>query len=304
MRLRARGRARDLRRRRGRDAVAGPCGLAVLVLGRTLLGGAVAGTIPPRRHDRGILVRLRGTILAGRLGRLIVRRGLARRHRRTIVVGRRGLIVGPSLPCLRLVAHRHACALAALGLDRRRRLIVARHHTSALAALGLNRRRRLIIARHHTSALTALGLSRRRRRLIIARHHTSALSALGLNRRRRLIVARHHARALSVRGRPFAVGAPGHDGRLDGRLPGLGARRGGGDRDRGTRAHRDRRGRCDLAAVTARGGGRHRRAGLGLAQRLLGLGDHARLELLGALGRTAGPVAQALELSRLGEVEQ
>jgi hypothetical protein len=58
------------------------------------------------------------------------------------------------------------------------------------------------------------------------------------------------------------------------------------------------------AAATATAGRRHRRAGLGLAERLFGLGDHASLELLGALGRTAGPVAQALELSRLGEVEQ
>ena len=36
---------------------------------------------------------------------------------------------------------------------------------------------------------------------------------------------------------------------------------------------------------------------------LLGLGHDARLDLLRALGRAARPIAQALELARLGEVE-
>ena len=43
---------------------------------------------------------------------------------------------------------------------------------------------------------------------------------------------------------------------------------------------------------------------LGGLQRRLGLGDHARLQLRRALGRATGPIAQPLELARLGEVEQ
>ena len=99
--------------------------------------------------------------------------------------------------------------------------------------------------------------------------------------------------------------------RLLGRDRGFGARGRGGHGDGRARADRDRRGRAGAAAVAARGGDGLRRAdgggaldgGLGLAQPLLRVRNGKRLDLAGALGRTAGPIAQALELARLGEVE-
>ena len=125
---------------------------------------------------------------------------------------------------------------------------------------------------------------------------------------RAVLAGRHDCRAglVGVLGKRVVL----HRGRAGG-----GACRGGGHGDGRARAHGDRRGRAGLAAV-AGGGLRHRLRGpdgagpldggldLGNAQRLLGLCHHARLELLRALGRAARPIAQALELARLGEVEQ
>ena len=99
-------------------------------------------------------------------------------------------------------------------------------------------------------------------------------------------------------------GRLGHDG-------GLRARRGGRYRDRGARADRDRRGRAGRLAVAARRAhglrgpdraGALRRGG-GPGERRLGVRHGLRLDLARALGSAPRPIAQPLELARLGEVE-